>query len=767
MSLSSGTRLAQYEIIEPIGSGGMGEVYRGRDPRLGRDVALKVMASHIAADPEMRRRFETEARAVASLSHPNIRSIHELAVVDGLPVAVMELLEGETLRGRLKRGPLQWRESVEIAASMADGLAAAHTRGIIHRDLKPENVFLTTAGGVKILDFGLALQRLEHPTLSPEGPTVAATAKGIVLGTFGYMSPEQVTGGRVDARSDIFAVGCVLYEMLAGKPLFTGGTPQEVIARLLHDSVPELAAFDPLAPAELRPILSRCIDRQPTRRFQSAQDLSMALRALLTGSASRTTGSGAGRRRMVRGKSLAVLPFVNAGADPSTEYLIDGITESIINSLSQLDGLRVVPRSLVFRYKGLQADPSTVGLALNARTILTGRVVQQGEFLNIQVELVDTSNESQLWGEQFRQKVADLMVVQQEIAWQISEALRLKLSGKQKKKLRRKPTVDPEAYQDYLRGRFHWNNWSPDGFRRALECFERAISRDPLYALAYAGLADALGSMAYYGFIAPEDGFPRSKAAATRAIELDPDVADAHASLALGFLFWDHDWPSAEREFLLAIKLGPQLATPHALYSIYLLTVHRFDEAIEEARLAQRLDPLSLLTNMTICWGLHFARRTEDAIREVLRARQLAPTYQDAAVILINAYEDLGQFEAAARIAAEQPLFGVTTDEHQLIDAFRNGGPRGYWRKRLEFFDSAPPTAPGLRAFGYAVLYARLGEFELALDKLEQLVDARAGGSVFIATDPYFTAMHDHPRFRRLLQRVGTPTVSAPHTAST
>jgi serine/threonine protein kinase len=762
MSLTAGSRLAQYEIVEPIGSGGMGVVYRGRDSRLGRDVALKVMAAHIAADPEMRRRFETEARAVAALSHPNIRSIHELAIVDDVPVAVMELLEGETLRMRLKRGALPWREAVETAAAIADGLTAAHTRGIIHRDLKPENVFLTTDGSVKILDFGLALQRLDQTT--SEGPTVAATAQGIVLGTFGYMSPEQVTGERVDARSDIFALGCVLYEMLSGHALFMGSTPQEVIARLLHDSLPDLGAFAPLAPAELRPILSRCVDRVSTRRFQSAQDVAMALRALLTGSAA--VGTSGSKRRAPRGKSLAVLPFVNAGTDSSTEYLIDGITESIINSLSQLGGLRVVPRSLVFRYKGLQADPATIGLALNARTILTGRVLQQGEFLNIQAELVDTSTESQLWGEQYRQRISELMVVQQEIAWQISEALRLKLTGQQKKKLRKKPTVDPDAYQDYLRGRYHWNNWSPDGFKRALECFERAIGRDPMYALAYAGLADTLGSMAYYGFLPPEDGFPRARAAAQRAIELDPGVPEAHASLALAMLFWDHDWAGAEREFKSAISLNSQLAIPHALYSIYLMAVGRSDEAIAEARTAQRLDPLSLLTNMTVCWALHFARRTEEAIREVQRTRELAPTYQDAAIVLLNAYEDLGRFEEAAKVCSDQLCFGVQADESQLIAAYRAAGPEGYWRKRLELLDSAPDQ-PGLRDFAYAVVHARLNEPDLALNHLERMVDSKAGGAVFIAVNPYLEPLRDHPRFKRLMERVGTPTVSAPHTVPT
>ena len=762
MSLPSGKRFAQYEIVEPLGSGGMGEVYRAHDSRLGRDVALKVMSAHIASDPDMRRRFETEARAVAALSHPSIMSIHELAVVDGVPVAVMELLEGETLRSRLKHGALPWRDSVRIAAAVAEGLAAAHVRGVIHRDLKPENIFLTSDSGVKILDFGLALQRLDSP-LSPDSPTMPVTAANVVMGTFGYMSPEQVTGQRVDARSDIFSLGCVLYEMLTGRALFAGGTPQEVIARLMYETGPDLSAFNPLLPNELRPLLLRCLDRVASRRFESASDLALALRALESGS-----GSAEGRRRpRPRGKSLAVLPFVNAGADPAIEYLTDGITESIINSLSQLSGLRVVPRSLVFRYKGLQADPSTVGLALNARTILTGRIAQQGDYINIQAELVDTNTESQLWGEQFRQPVSDLMAVQQEISWQISEALRLRLTGAQKKRLRKKPSVDPEAYHEYLRGRFHWNNWSPQSFRRALEHFERAISIDPTYALAYSGLADTLGSLAYYGAVEPEEGFPRAKAAATRALELDPHVADAHASLGLSRLFWDHDWPGAERSFRRAISINPELALPHALYSLFLITLGRTEDAITEARAAQRLDPLSLLINMSVCWALHFAERFEDTIQEGLRTQELTPGFTEGAKLLLSSYEELGRFEDAARVACDQGCFGVKVDSESLLEAVRKGGAEAYWRKRLDLLDSAPPAPGGMVNFAYAVIYTHLGQYDLALDRLEQLVDRKAGGSVFIAVEPCLKALRDLPRFKALVERVGVPTVSTLRTVST
>ncbi|MFL6280660.1 MAG: protein kinase domain-containing protein [Vicinamibacterales bacterium] len=763
MSLTKGQRLAQYEVLSPLGSGGMGEVYRARDLRLDREVAIKVMAEHVASDPEMRRRFETEARAVAALSHPGILSIYELVVVDGIPVAVMELLEGETLRERLRRGPLAWREAIGIAANVADGLAAAHAKGVVHRDLKPDNVFLTSAGLVKILDFGLALQRLD-PVSTP--PTVAQTAQGVILGTFGYMSPEQVLGARVDGRSDVFAAGCVLYEMLTGRPLFTGATPQEIIAAVMHDRAGEIGELDPAAPSELRAIVARAIVRDPDRRFQSAQDLGMALRGLVSGSAV----SGVTRRARTRGKSLAVLPFVNGGGDPMLEHIADGITESIINSLSQLSGLRVVPRSLAFRYKGLQADPATVGLALNARTILTGRVAQHGDVLNIQAELVDTRTESQLWGEQFRQSMRDLLTVQEEIAWHISEALRLKLTGEQKKKLKKRPTVNPDAYQEYLRGRFHWNNFSTDSLRRAREHFERAVVLDPTYAMAYAGLGDTFGALAYYGHIAPAEGFPRAAAAARRALDLDPEVADAHITLGIERLFWGWDSIAAEQELQTAIRLNPKLALAHSVYGLILAVGGRDEEALKEVLYARELDPLSLFINVGVAWIHHFAGRPADAMREALKTREIFPGFEEAGNVLMSSYEALGRYEEAAAIIAQQPCWGLPLDGAALLDAFREGGPRGYWRKRLELMEPFAATAPPIIHFARAMVHRYLDEFDHALFHVERMVEEHTGGCVFLGVDPHLAAIRDHPRYQAALRRVGVGPqrmASAAHTAST
>jgi len=753
LALTPGLKLAQYEVVAPLGAGGMGEVYRARDARLERDVAIKVMAAHVASDPQMRARFELEARAVAALSHPCILSIFELAVVDGVLFAVMELLEGQSLRARLERGRVPWREAVEIAAAIADGLAAAHAKGIIHRDLKPENLFLTESGAVKILDFGLALHRMPVGVGSAD-PTVMHTSPGVVLGTFGYISPEQVLGETVDGRSDVFALGCVLYEMLSGRRLFTGSTPQEVIANVLHDRRPALDEIDEAAPSELSRIIVRAVDRVATRRFDSARDLAMALRALLTGSVSSSVARGVPR---ARGKSLAVLPFISIGTDQQIEYITDGISESIINSLSQLPGLRVVPRSVSFRYKGLHVDPATAGLALNARTILTGRVLQQGDALNIQVELIDTTTESQLWGEQFRQTSSGLMTVQETIAWQISEALRLKLTGAQKKRLKKRPTVQPDAYQEYLRGRYHWNSWTYDGFRRALDHFERAIGHDPLYAEAWAGLGDTFGAMSYYGLADPSDAYPRARAAALRAIELNPDLADPHVTLAIASMFHDWNWSEAKASFKKALALNPKLARAQLLYGLYFTAAGEHEESLRLMKLARELEPLSPVVNMGLAWSLHFAGRDEDAARESLRVEELSPGFEEAGNVRMASLENLGRYTDAADLMIRQRCWGLPLDGAALKQAHADGGATAYWRAKLDMLNHVQDTPAATRELQLAFTLTRLGSVEEALTMLERAIEKRTGMGAFLHVDPTFTLLRSHPRFAALVTRIGLP----------
>ncbi len=460
MPLAPGTHLGPYEISGPIGAGGMGEVYRARDARLDRDVAVKVLPEHLSADSQALARFERETKAVASLSHPSILAIFDVGLTDGTSYAVTELLEGETLRVPLRRGALSWRKAAEIATAIAEGLAAAHSKGVIHRDLKPENIFLTSDGRVKILDFGLA--RVQASSGQEETVTRGLTEAGMLMGTAGYMSPEQVRGVPAGPSSDIFSLGCVLYEMVAGQRAFRGQTLAEAVSAILRDAPPELTISSAQIPAELQRIVSHCLEKNLEQRFQSARDLAFALRAVLNSGSVPSTPAEPAKHA----NSIAVLPFANASRDQDTDYFCDGITESIINSLAQLSQLKVTPRSTVFRYKGKDADAQTTGRELNVRVVLTGRVMQRGETLVVSAELVDFAEGSQLWGERFNRKVADIFDLEEEIARRISQSLRVKLTGEEQRRLGKRYTENSEAYQLYLRGRHHWIKRTVEGMKR-------------------------------------------------------------------------------------------------------------------------------------------------------------------------------------------------------------------------------------------------------------------------------------------------------------
>jgi len=566
MALSPSARLGPYEIVSPLGAGGMGEVYRARDSRLGREVAIKVLPEHLAGNPRALARFEREARAVAALSHPNILAIHDFGAQEGVVYAVTELLEGETLRARLERSPLGWRKAVEVGVALADGLAAAHAKDITHRDLKPENIFLTSDGRVKILDFGLA-------RAGPATPD-DQTEPGTVLGTVGYMSPEQVRGEPADARSDIFALGCVLYEMVAGQRAFRRPTAPETMTAILND---DPAPVGREVPPELDRVIAHCLEKSPPQRFQSAHDVAFALRAMREPAVAMPRP----RRWVIRAvlallpvagffywlnrpagaiDSLAVLPFVNAVGDPNAEYLSDGITENLINTLSQLPQLRVTARTLAFRYKGPQVDPQKAGRDLHVRAVLTGRVMERDGALNVQADLVNVDDGSQLWGRQYSRKFSDILTLQEEIAREVSEKLHLKPTVEQQKRLAKRSTENVEAYQLYLKGRYYWNRRTEQTLKRSVEYFQQAIDRDPGYALAYAGLADCYSVYSVYQVESPRESGPKAKAAATKALEIDDTVSEAHASLAYTKMHYERDWAGAEREFLRSNRTRPELS---------------------------------------------------------------------------------------------------------------------------------------------------------------------------------------------------------------
>ena len=757
----------------------MGEVYRARDTRLDREVAIKVLAEHLVNMPETQARFERETKAVAALSHPNIVALYDVGAEHGVSFAVTELLEGETLRHRLG-SPLPWAKAVEIAVGVAEGLSAAHAKGIIHRDLKPENIFLTADGRVKILDFGLA--RIGPLPSQSESSRPTETLAGLVMGTVGYMSPEQVRGERASVASDIFGLGCVLYEMLARRGAFTRETAAQTMTAILETQPPDLAeAGQPIA-AELSRIVMHCLEKQPKQRFQSAQDLAFALRTV----SGRQDTSGVRTRRnnpthaygwiigiavtvmvttglvywmnrpIAPVGSLAVLPFANVGGDPDLEYLTDGITENLINSLSQLPKLRVAPRSLAFVYKGRKIDPRRAGRDLNVGAVLMGRVLQRGDNLNIQTELVDVQQVSQLWGQQYDRKLSDLIVLQEEISKTVAEKLGLRPTGEEQKRLTRRYTENPEAHQLYLRGRYLWNRRTAATLRRAADYFHQAIETDPKYALAWAGLADCYSVSAFYGGLPAKESVPQAKEAAAKALEIDDTLAEAHAAMGHA-VRREFDWARAGRELRRAIELNPNYATGHAWYGSTLWATQRLEEGMRELKRAQEIDPLSLIINADIGRGLFYSRRYDEAIEHLRKMiDDMDPNFATAHWNLGMAYEQKGMYERA--IVEFQRWFDLSEGNPAAIAALAHAyalsGQRGEAQKKLGQLQRLSNTEY-VPPFDMALVFTALGDKNQVFDWLEKAYEDQSAFLIWIRVDPRFDGLHVEPRFHALLRRMG------------
>jgi eukaryotic-like serine/threonine-protein kinase len=751
-----GSRLGPYEIVSRLGAGGMGEVFQGLDTRLDRPVAIKTLAAHLARDPEALERFERECRAIAALSHPNVLALYDVGRVGRVPYAVTELLEGEVLRQALTRGPMPWRRAVEVGCGVAGGLSAAHARGVLHRDLKPENVFLTADGQVKILDFGLArLQDAPGASVA----TLGHTAAGAVMGTFAYMSPEQVRGAPIDATSDIFSFGCLLHEMIAGRPAFGRATLADTAAAIVGEEPAPLGELISDLPSDLEVVARRCLTKDPRQRFQSAADLALVLGAMLSGAGSSRPGR---RRTRARGrsKSLAVLPFTNASGDPDAEYLSDGITESVINSLSGLRSLRVVTRSAAFRYKASAADPQQAGRELDVRAVLTGRVLLRGDMLVIAVELVDVANGWQLWGAHYSRKLADVFAVQEDIAQEISAKLELRLTGEEKSRLGRRQTENLDAYQAYLRGRYAWARRTEEAFRKAIEHFQQAIEHDPSYAPAYAGLADAyaVSGMAEYGIQPPSAVMPRARAAAARALELDPSRADAQTCLAHVQAFYDWDWEGAERDFQRAIELNPDYAWAHHWYALLLAALSRHDEAIAAERRAQALEPLAPVINKNVGTILHLARRYDAALEQYRRALDVDGDFPRTHFFRALTWQQTGSFpdavtalERAMQIAGRNSVMLATLGSTCALAGRRD--------EAMAILDTLEQRARAqyVPAFTFALVAIGLAEADRAFGWLERALEERSSWLAFLNVDPIFDPLRGDARFAGLVARVGLP----------
>lgn len=774
MSLPSGTRLGPYEIVQAIGSGGMGDVYRARDTRLDRDVAVKVLPERFASDADARMRFEREAKAVAALTHPNILAIHDYGSTDGAAYSVTELLEGETLRRRIVEGPIPWRKVAEIGAAIADGLAAAHAKGIIHRDLKPENIFLTTDGRVKILDFGIAqLVRQEpqesddvDPSLLPTAPI--KTDPHAVLGTAGYMAPEQLRGEPVDATTDIFSLGALLYEMATGRPAFIRATVIDSLSAILTETPDVFTVSERLIPYELARVIQRCLEKKRAERFQSARDLAFALRALGTSALSFEAPAEARRRQWLWGgvaialialtaafvvyrgseaslarpeaatprtfRSIAILPFINATGDRESEYLSDGITETLINTLARVPGLRVMSRTSVFHYKDKPANPVSVGKELRVAAVVVGRIETVGERLVVSAELIDTSDNTLIWGNRYQTAQTDLFNVQESIAREIATMLRLQLTGREQQILAKRHTADPRAYELYLRGRFQWNKRNAEGLYKAIELFNRAIEIDPQYALAYAGIADCYNLLDIWANLPTSETFPRAKAAARKALAIDDQLAEAHTSLAYAIHTYEWDWDAAEREYKRAIELNPNYATARQWYAEFLTAVGRFDEAEQQGRKALEIDPMSPIINAVVAWNSTMARRYDAAIQQGTRTTQLFPDFMPGHAYLGLALLESGRpREALVALHRAQKNLDIVVVRTWLARAHAASGDRETAERMLKEIESGRDYRP---PYYMAALYAQLGDLDAAKGELARARSERSGALVWFEVDP-------------------------------
>ncbi|MGH7511455.1 MAG: protein kinase domain-containing protein [Gemmatimonadales bacterium] len=740
----------RYTIEREIGHGGMAVVYLGRDLRHDRVVALKVLEPRFT-EVLGAERFLREIRVAARLHHPHLLPLYDSGEADGLLYYVGPYIEGGSLRDLLNneaRVPL--KRALGLAREVADALDYAHRQGIIHRDIKPENILLEDGHAI-VADFGVA-----------RAVTAAAdtnlTQTGILLGTPAYMSPEQANDAPLDGRSDVYALGCVLYELLAGQPPFVGTTPLAILAQRLIDPAPSLHSARIEVPGTVEDLVARALAQRPEDRFQRAADLAECLTATELG-LDQTRSTPAATAPVRKLATLAVLPFVNMSADPENEFFSDGMTEELINALTRVEGLRVASRTSAFAYKGREVDVREIGQRLNVGAVLEGSVRRAGSRLRVTAQLVSVSDGYHLWSETYDRHLADVFEVQDELSRSIVSTLRPKLVGMSSDPLVLPPTSNVEAYTLYLKGRFFWNKRTPDGMRKGVECFGEALERDHDFALAHTGLADSYHMLAIYGQLSPHEAYPKARVAAARALEINPMLAESHVSAAYVAFAYDWDWAAAEREFRRALELQPNAAPTHHWLAWLLVATGRDEEAAQEAQRAIELEPLSPVINARAGHILSYAKRPEEGVAASLRALELDPNFAGAYETLALNYIRLGQYDqslAALNQAADLP--GSTTPfllpwNHALMGNREEA--RRLLRELVERVGEERPRGYFGDFIGGA--YATLGEWDSAFRVFERAVEERSYSALLLDVDQAYDAVRSDPRFEALRRRVGLP----------